>query len=205
MQAVFVQGDWLHNGHRLALLAHGNHQPSTKLSPQSTNPLHFLQWVGKFALQLLVAKEAWKHLSGRYKNHCSSTYENWKLKFFRPGESASLWNSSMAEMGRWWNKNEWQLFKLSYLIKHQIAQASELGNRVEDWVTAVGRYNFSPRLIRTLRQPSGGGRRRRRRRWRSPASSAATKGGRTEWYFANSLSTINIHRIYAVSPNHNPI
>ena len=193
MQAVFVQGDWLHNGHRLALLAHGNHQPSTNLfppppPPPSTNPLSTLSPVGGQICPPAPGGEGGVEAPFWQVQKSLFLYENWKLKFFRPGESASLWNSSMAEMGRWWNKNEWQLFKLSYLIKHQIAQASELGNRVEDWVTAVGRYNFSPRLIRTLRQPSG---RRRRRRWRSPASSAATKGGRTEWYFANSLSTVN--------------
>ena len=27
--------------------------------------IQFLQWMGKFALQLLVAKETWKHLSDR--------------------------------------------------------------------------------------------------------------------------------------------
>ena len=38
------------------------------MNPFFTNPkkiILFLQWMGKFALQLLVAKETWKHLSDR--------------------------------------------------------------------------------------------------------------------------------------------
>ena len=172
--------------------------------------------MGKFALQLLVAKETWKHLSDRSqpKTFLSTyyiythTYLHFLNESFWTGGSASLWNSSRAERGRWWMIPRNELDNCSNLMNDpkewvtvvQILwnQAGELGSRVEDWVEEGVRYNsllqiqtswhwivresdwnIQTNTLALICSNIQSHKQPAGRRWRS-RSSTATKGGRTE-------------------------
>ena len=79
------------------------------------------------------------------------TYLHFLNESFWTGGSASLWNSSRAERGRWWmiprNKRDTCSNLMNdpkeWVTVVQILwnQAGELGSRVEDWVEEGVRYN----------------------------------------------------------------
>ena len=123
------------------------------------------------------------------------------------GGSASLWNSSMAEMGGRWLVQNLNLIKLPIRLLRSWA----IGLRIGLHRSAGRAYNTlnnierNGGLIDALHEKSG------RRRWRS--RSAATKGGKTEFDFVrdrlstagwslSSVSSVNNQypQIYAVSP-----
>ena len=153
--------------------------------------------MGKFALQLLVAKETWKHLSDRSqpKTFLSTyyiythTYLHFLNESFWTGGSASLWNSSRAERGRWWMipRTEFKSYetrlgevalrtgwrRVSGTISLlQIQTSWHWIVRESDWNIQTNTLALICSNIQSHKHPAG-------RRWRS-RSSTATKGGRTE-------------------------